>query len=51
MKPLAAALLNRATSISLSQKDLGMVKDEDCNNANKALEEAVFATQKAEAIL
>ena len=51
MKSLAAALLNRATSIALSQKDLGMIRDEDCNNANTALEEASLATQKADAIL
>ena len=29
MKPLATALLDRATSIAVSQKDLGMVRDED----------------------
>ena len=51
MKSLAAALLNRATSIALSQKDLGLVRDEDCNNANAALNEASHAILQANAIL
>ena len=50
-KSLAAALLNRATSIALSQKDLGLVRDEDCNNANAALNEASHAVLQANAIL
>ena len=51
MRDLAAALLNRATSIALSQKDLALIREEDCNNANHALAEASLATQKADAIL
>ena len=51
MKKLAAALLNRATSIALSQKDLALVRDEDCNNANLALSVASDAQQQDDAIV
>ena len=51
MKELAAALMNRATSIALSQKDLSLVREDDCNNANLALNVATDAQQQADAIL
>ena len=37
MKDLVATLLNRATSITLSQKDLALIREAECNNANHAL--------------
>ena len=49
IRDLDAALL--ATSIALSHKDLALIREEDCNNANHALVEASLATQKADAIL
>ena len=51
MKELAAALLNRATSIALSQKDLALVREDDYNNANVALSVASDAQLQADAIL
>ena len=51
MQELVVALLSRATSIALSQKDLALVREEDCNNANLALNVATDAQQQADAIV